>query len=399
MSLYAFDGTWNTKKDGEDPDYTNTNVVRFHAAYSKNTGRKEFYVSGVGTRLKAVGRVLGGVFGLGELTRIQEGHQQLCREWIESGGKAPIDIVGFSRGAATALDFVHYVLDRGIQDPGTGQKVADAPEIRFLGLFDVVAAFGLANLGNEVLNFGHHLTLPRANLKYCFHAMAIDERRLSFLPTRLPGACEVWFRGVHSDIGGGNGNRGLNDISMRWMMHKAMAAGLPIVQADIDALQPRVVQPHPGNKLPATVRVIAGVDRQHYSVSPMQGWTTPPATCPVETQNDEDAATALGAGGIELLPTPVRNRISAMWEAAQDRAQRLGMGIEDEDVTEWLLTLIEGRVGLVQGPDDLQRARASMETLITVGVSNAQHRLYNKLEPVFLNEALFNLPHLFPLTD
>ena len=53
----------------------------------------------------------------------------------------------------------------------------------------------------------------------------------------------------------------------------------------------------------------------------------------------------------------------------------------------------------MQGPDDLQRARASMETLITVGVSNAQHRLYNKLEPVFLNEALFNLPHLFPLTD
>ena len=114
-----------------------------------------------------------------------------------------------------------------------------------------------------------------------------------------------------------------------------------------------------------TVRVIAGVDRQHYSVSPMPGWATPPATCPVETETDEETATAVGAGGIELLPTPVRNRISAMWEAAQDRAQRLGMGIEDEDVTEWILTLIEGRVGLVQGPDDLQRARASMETLIT----------------------------------
>jgi hypothetical protein len=61
--------------------------------------------------------------------------------------------------------------------------------------------------------------------------------------------------------------------------------------------------------------------------------------------------------------------------------------------------LIEGRVGLVQGPDDLQRARAAMETLITVGVSNAQHRMYNKLETFFLNEALFSLPHLFPLTD
>ena len=38
---------------------------------------------------------------------------------------------------------------------------------------------------------------------------------------RLNGAEEVWFRGVHSDIGGGNDNRGLNDITMKWMMLKA----------------------------------------------------------------------------------------------------------------------------------------------------------------------------------
>src|SRR6476661_2756157 len=313
MSLYAFDGTWNSKKDGEDPDYTNTNVVRFHAAYSKNTGRKEFYVSGVGTRLKAIGRVLGGVFGLGELTRIQEGYQQLCREWIDTGGKAPIDIVGFSRGAATALDFVHYVLDRGIQDPGTGQKVADAPEIRFLGLFDVVAAFGLANLGNEVLNFGHHLTLPRANLKYCFHAMAIDERRLSFLPTRLPGACEVWFRGVHSDIGGGNGNRGLNDITLRWMFRKAQASGLPVTDADVATLQPQVTEPKPAKKLAVPVRAISSTDRRHYTVTDLEGWTNPPATCPVEAESDERKAGPVGASGIELLPVEVRRRIAAMW--------------------------------------------------------------------------------------
>ena len=49
---------------------------------TKNTGRPEFYVSGVGTRHKAIGKVLGGVFGLGELTRIEEGYKQLCREWI-----------------------------------------------------------------------------------------------------------------------------------------------------------------------------------------------------------------------------------------------------------------------------------------------------------------------------
>ena len=82
------------------------------------------------------------------------------------------------------------------------------PKIRFLGVWDVVAAFGLANLGNTALNIGHHLSVPKSNLQYCFHALALDERRPSFSPTRLHGALEVWFRGVHSDVGGGNDNTG-----------------------------------------------------------------------------------------------------------------------------------------------------------------------------------------------
>ena len=101
-----------------------------------------------------------------------------------------------------------------------------------------MASFGLANLGNTALNIGHHLSLPKSNLQYCFHALALDERRPSFLPIRVEGAYEVWFRGVHSDIGGGNKNQGLNDVTLRWMMHKAMGAQLPILQEDIDALKP-----------------------------------------------------------------------------------------------------------------------------------------------------------------
>jgi type VI secretion system (T6SS) phospholipase Tle1-like effector len=395
--LYAFDGTWNKKKDGEDSKSKNTNVVRFHDAYEKNTGNKQFYVSGVGTRHHVIGAVLGGTFGLGVLDRLDEGYKNLCQAWIDNDGNIEIDIIGFSRGAAIALDFTNLILKKGIRHPTTGEQLSEAPQIRFLGLWDVVAAFGLANLGNTVLNFGHHLSLPHKNLKYCFHAMALDERRLSFLPTRLPGACEVWFRGVHSDIGGGNGNRPLNDFTMRWMMRKAMAAGLPIVQADVDALKPSMVDPH-DNKLPLPVRVVAGIDRQHYSVTPLKGFTTPPATCPVETETDEGTAGELGAGGIELLPGPVRNRISAIWEAAQDRAQRLGCEIKDEDTTEWIMTLIEGRVGLVQTPEDLQRARASIETLITAAV-NAQPKPVIKVDAFFLNQALFNMPHLFPLSD
>lgn len=111
-------------------------------------------------------------------------------------GDRIIDIVGFSRGAATTLDFCHLIQDRGIRQPGQDDVIEAQPQIRFVGVWDVVAAFGLGFLGHELLNFGHHLSLPKANVRHCFHALALDEQRLPFIPTRLDGAYEVWFRGV-----------------------------------------------------------------------------------------------------------------------------------------------------------------------------------------------------------
>jgi hypothetical protein len=396
MALYAFDGTWNEAKTGEDPGYQNTNVVRLFNAYAKNTpADSNFYVAGVGTRYDVLGRALGGVFGLGELARIKEAYDHLCRAWI--AGDRTIDVVGFSRGAATTLDFCHYVQQQGIRRPDTGELVEPTPEIRFLGVWDVVAAFGLANLGNEVMNIGHHLTLPRRNLRFCFHALALDERRLSFLPTRLPGACEVWFRGVHSDIGGGNGNRGLNDITLRWMFRKAQASGLPITDADVAALDPEPVQPSPSNKLPATVRAVSSTDRRHYTVTPLDGWTNPPSTCPVETEVNEAQAGELGQSGLELLPVEVRRRMAAMWEAADAVARDNGFDLEHTRA--WLLNLIEGRVILVTNEAELTLARANMGRFIAIAAAGAKRRDFHVLSDFFLNEALFGLPHLFPLTD
>ena len=119
MSVYAFDGTWNEAKDGDDPGYTNTNVFRFYNAYKRHSKRPDldFYVPGVGTRFKAIGRALGGVFGLGELSRINEAYEALCKAWDK--GERDIDIVGFSRGAATTLDFCHKIQERGIRKPGS----------------------------------------------------------------------------------------------------------------------------------------------------------------------------------------------------------------------------------------------------------------------------------------
>src|SRR5829696_760013 len=107
MALFAFDGTWNERKTDDDLNYRNTNVCRFHDVYQRNSGRKEFYVEGVGTRYDILGKVVGGVFGAGVLPRLDEAYDHLCQAWAD--GDRDIDIVGFSRGAAIALDFCHVI--------------------------------------------------------------------------------------------------------------------------------------------------------------------------------------------------------------------------------------------------------------------------------------------------
>jgi hypothetical protein len=396
MALYAFDGTWNSDKLGDDAGQSNTNVVRFYHAYDQNSPQPNFnfYVAGVGTRLEAIGKVFGGLFGLGELPRIEEAYDRVCTAW--AADDKVIDVIGFSRGAATTLDFCHMVQERGIRRPGSGEVVEPAPRIRFLGVWDIVAAFGLANLGNMALNFGHHLSISRANLEFCFHALALDERRPSFLPIRLSGADEVWFRGVHSDVGGGNGNRGLNDIALKWMMSKAKAAGLPITDADINHLNPAVTTPHPEVDLPLQIRAIAPVDRYHYTVSPTPGWATPPQTCPVETVADERRAIELSAG-VEALPREARLRFDALWETAQKvltvREYTIG------DAGDALATLFEGRLPLITNDADLQKSGDAVVQLVSTMIDGAHRRGFHMLHEVDLNEALFKLHPLFPFTD
>lgn len=396
MALYAFDGTWNTAKDSEDPKLENTNVFRFYQAYHKHSNTDDLYVPGVGTRFDVLGKVFGGVFGLGELPRIDEAYDHVCKAW--AAGDKIIDVVGFSRGAATTLDFCHRIQEKGIRRPGSDDVVEPKPTIRFLGVWDVVAAFGLANLGNTALNIGHHLSLPRSSLQYCFHAMALDERRPSFLPTRLPGAQEVWFRGVHSDVGGGNTNRGLNDIALKWMLSKAKAASLPIGAEDISALQPDPkAAPKQDHKLPMSVRLIAAVDRRHYTVAPMDGCTEPPGTCTVESLEDEQVAKELGAEGLEVLPLDVRRRIAALWETADAVATANDFNLDH--VRDPLLTLFQARIPLVTNEDELTRARAAVKRLLTTMVEGARARGFRVLTDFFFTEALFKLPRLFPLTD
>ena len=307
MALYAFDGT---KDDDIDTGSSweavaaDTNVYRFYSAYTgyaRSMGINTEYVPGVGTRFGVVGRIAGGAWGVGWLARVNETYDALCRNY--TAGDTTIDVIGFSRGSAIALDFVNKVNRDGIQQGG--RVVLERPPIRFVGLFDTVAAFGVANLGFVFasLNAFHQLTLP-ANVGHCFHAMSLDERRPSFVNQRIAGAYEVWLRGVHSDIGGGNNNPGLEYVALRWMFRKAIACGLPVTEANItdSAVHPEArIKPNVLSDLSKdTWRTVKPTDTVHYAVQqhPIledEPCNAVPAACPVETLDFEKSRVTLPA--------------------------------------------------------------------------------------------------------
>lgn len=244
MALYAFDGTWN------EPDYdftdgdTNTNVLRFAQAYAQAHGEDDEalpkqYLTGVGTRFKKTGKVIGGLTGAGGRERVRE-MLELCAKEFEAGDKT-VDIVGFSRGAALALHFANKLAD-GVK---IGGKKVQVESIRFLGLWDTVPAFGIPGAiidWAQDINIGWDLDLP-PRVQICCHALARHERRQAFDVHRLdskhkkPNVKELWFRGVHSDIGGGNSNIKLNSISLHWMMRQAQAVGVPFSSEQLQQVE------------------------------------------------------------------------------------------------------------------------------------------------------------------
>jgi uncharacterized protein (DUF2235 family) len=107
--------------------------------------------------------------------------------------------------------------------------------ISFLGLFDTVSSVGW---------FWNPLSLPytscNPSVDCVRHAVAIDERR-AFFRTNLcqcgkeQDFKEVWFAGVHSDVGGGyeNNEQGLAQVAFAWMAREAAAKGLGIDQGQL----------------------------------------------------------------------------------------------------------------------------------------------------------------------
>lgn len=143
----------------------------------------------------------------------------------------------------------------------TDHKDTERPvdKIRFLGLWDTVAAYGLPvdEWTRGISKWIWPLELPGRQLcskvtRAC-HAVCLDDERQTFQPvlwdedkqvdpagkkwaTGDQRITQVWFAGVHSNVGGGYPDDALAKVSLTWMMTEAIAAGLVFKMPPRDGL-------------------------------------------------------------------------------------------------------------------------------------------------------------------
>ena len=109
------------------------------------------------------------------------------------------------------------------------------------------------NLVNRWWQF--HDTQLSSWVDAAFQALAIDEERSSFGPTPWtsdPRADQhveqVWFAGVHSDVGGGYPDPALAEIALLWMADRARECGL-VLQADAFPASPENATQAPQDRM------------------------------------------------------------------------------------------------------------------------------------------------------
>lgn len=191
----------------------------------------------------------------------------------------PIDILGFSRGAALARHFGNLIsqhVDQGLfrfDDPFYG-SISSCVDLRFMGLFDTVAQFGVGGSQNR----NYDLTIAPA-WEWVAHAVALHERRWLFPLTSASdnggyNVVEAPFIGAHSDIGGGvlpdnrgqPGGRGdLSDVALNWMLWQARAASVRF--GDLDDSDRSVTNPVLHDFRSTLVRQIQDGDRSVHATA------------------------------------------------------------------------------------------------------------------------------------
>lgn len=236
---------------------------------------------------KALTQLAGIIAGYGIQDNIEEAYTWLARQY-RSGDR--IFVFGFSRGAYTAraltgmlrtVGLLHadadnlipyafklYAKSGKMPDPGQPPDTSakqdekkfwalrndfrqrfgnpDFPnpfnprrkQVHFLGVWDTVKFVGWLNIKARIEVARWPFTANVANVATARHALAIDEHRRPFAEYRFKTEAvaaaqgtlqELWFAGVHGDIGGQNRDDDrLPDIAFSWMVKEAAAEGLRV---------------------------------------------------------------------------------------------------------------------------------------------------------------------------
>lgn len=119
--------------------------------------------------------------------------------------------------------------------------------IRFIGVWDTVSAVGFpvpwvsGFFNKAIYRFSFTDNDLNQDVQQACHALSIDDQRKTFHPEVWNEFREedkkrieqVWFAGVHSNVGGGYPKQGMSLVSLNWMMRKARDAGVEFIDYDL----------------------------------------------------------------------------------------------------------------------------------------------------------------------
>lgn len=275
--ILCADGTWNTPH-GIGAVAVDTNVRKLYCSLLDTPGQLRYYDSGVGTDGTPIDHLAGGAMGEGLFQKVQDGYEFLAYAY-DPGDR--VHLFGFSRGAFTARSLGGMIARMGVPtrnfDNMTVRRIFQAyretdsdkraqlkadldrqyglvdTTIRMIGVWDTVGSLGIPGLLFSLFDqqrYGFLDTTLHPSVQGAFHAVSIDERRAQFEPTLWTNADgsprtnddqaqQVWFAGVHGDVGGGYPEAQLSDLALGWMMRQAKACGLQFTPAaETQYLQP-----------------------------------------------------------------------------------------------------------------------------------------------------------------
>ena len=256
--ILCCDGTGQEFQDNK------TNPLRLHYCLKNSDKQISFYDPGVGTfdpegedtsggilsdLSSSVGKLVKGQgLGYGIVKNIEDGYRFLMQTYDDGDS---VYLFGFSRGAFTAQAIAGLLYKCGLLAAYNENLIPYALEIyltkgnkriardfkstmcrpckpKMLGVWDTVKSLGRHHQDDF---FYENLPSDVAN---AFHALAIDEKRDDFVPSiwdekkvqKTQAVEQVWFPGVHSDVGGGYREDGLANIALRWMIDRAAGVGV-----------------------------------------------------------------------------------------------------------------------------------------------------------------------------